>query len=234
MIIELHKVLQKDKYNAIPLNEKIFISKEVGYETIKMMGDANKGNQNNTSFANHFKDVKEQILAAFMIDENVENKGVKLSADLNLIKDLENEIKDTIIKEVKEIADSKDFSIDKGAKEKAYQKILSILEPYMPEEKVTASSLFEKIKKEIMVPTNRLNTHFQTIGGMWTVNTWVKGDLRVQEMDEGYTHVVSKIDNNGMPQWSVTDRAYHKMKFENIKEEEFLEYFNAKKKSLKI
>lgn len=31
---------------------------------------------------------------------------------------------------------------------------------------------------------------YQTIGGMWTVDTWQKGNIRVQLMDEGYTTVV--------------------------------------------
>ena len=30
-----------------------------------------------------------------------------------------------------------------------------------------------------------------TIGGMWTVDTWRKGDVVVQLLDEGYTTVIS-------------------------------------------
>ncbi len=28
---------------------------------------------------------------------------------------------------------------------------------------------------------------YKTIGGMWTVDTWKRGDVTVQVMDEGYT-----------------------------------------------
>ncbi len=55
-----------------------------------------------------------------------------------------------------------------------------------------------------MTPTEQLEAIFQivrthgeyierdhkTMGGMWTVDTWVLGDIRVQLMDEGSTQAV--------------------------------------------
>lgn len=40
-------------------------------------------------------------------------------------------------------------------------------------------------QKQYYVPRD-----YQTIGGMWTVDTWKRGSVTVQLMDEGYTTVV--------------------------------------------
>lgn len=46
--------------------------------------------------------------------------------------------------------------------------------------------LIQKIRKEeFYVPRD-----YKTIGGGWTVDTWKRGDIMVQVMDEGYTTVI--------------------------------------------
>lgn len=61
---------------------------------------------------------------------------------------------------------------------------------------------FDKIKNIIKTDENYVPRNFQTIGGMWTVDTWKKGDMIFQLMDEGYTSVIRA------PGLKVTDSAY--------------------------
>ena len=54
-----------------------------------------------------------------------------------------------------------------------------------------AKQLISEVKQQAFyVPRN-----YQTMGGMWTVDTYVRGLLRVQVMDEGYT---TKLDAPGL------------------------------------
>ena len=46
-----------------------------------------------------------------------------------------------------------------------------------------AKQLISEVKQQVFyVPRN-----YQTMGGMWTVDTYVRGEVRVQVQDEGYT-----------------------------------------------
>ncbi len=48
------------------------------------------------------------------------------------------------------------------------------------------NDLIGKVKKtEFYMPRG-----YQTIGGMWTVDTWMRDGVQVKVMDEGYTTVV--------------------------------------------
>lgn len=47
-------------------------------------------------------------------------------------------------------------------------------------------TLISLVKKE----ENYIPRNYQTIGGMWTVDTWKKNDVMVQVMDEGYTTAI--------------------------------------------
>lgn len=49
---------------------------------------------------------------------------------------------------------------------------------------------FYAITKAVKQPEYYVTRPYQTIGGMWTVDTWTRGDVTVQVMDEGYTTVI--------------------------------------------
>lgn len=51
----------------------------------------------------------------------------------------------------------------------------------------TIKTLIAKVKSN----ENYVPRDYQTIGGMWTVDTWKLGDVSVKLMDEGYTTVVT-------------------------------------------
>ena len=51
-------------------------------------------------------------------------------------------------------------------------------------------SLIQELVNRVKTPENYVPRDYQTIGGMWTVDTWRQGDVTVQLMDEGYTTVV--------------------------------------------
>jgi hypothetical protein len=64
---------------------------------------------------------------------------------------------------------------------------------------------FELIKNRIKTDENYIPRNYQSVGGMWTVDTWREGVVEYQVMDEGYTSVISSPtvhvmclwDNNG-------------------------------------
>lgn len=45
----------------------------------------------------------------------------------------------------------------------------------------------KEIVQEVKKEENYIPRNYQTIGGMWTVDTWKKDGVTVQVMDEGYT-----------------------------------------------
>jgi hypothetical protein len=49
---------------------------------------------------------------------------------------------------------------------------------------------FLRIAAHIKKPTFFVPRPYQTIGGMWTVDTWELDGVRVQVMDEGYTTIL--------------------------------------------
>lgn len=51
-------------------------------------------------------------------------------------------------------------------------------------------NVFDEIVKIVKKPENYIPRDYQTIGGMWTVDTWIYRGVRVQLMDEGYTTVI--------------------------------------------
>ena len=46
---------------------------------------------------------------------------------------------------------------------------------------------FLSIYNLVMKPENYIPRGYQTIGGMWTIDTWKFKEITVQLMDEGYT-----------------------------------------------
>ena len=51
-------------------------------------------------------------------------------------------------------------------------------------------STLNQIVSMVKQPDFYVPRDYQTIGGMWTVDTWKRGDVTVKLMDEGYTTVV--------------------------------------------
>lgn len=49
---------------------------------------------------------------------------------------------------------------------------------------------FNKIKEKVKTKENEVIKNFKTIGGFWNVDTWKKGEISYQLMDEGYTERV--------------------------------------------
>jgi hypothetical protein len=79
---------------------------------------------------------------------------------------------------------------------------------------------FGKIKDTVKTDENYVPRNFQTIGGMWTVDTWKKGDIIFQLMDEGYTSVIRA------PGLKVTD-GYHGIIFQEGGED-LLDFYAGK------
>ena len=47
--------------------------------------------------------------------------------------------------------------------------------------------IFEQLKKNIKIDKNYVRRNYETIGGMWTVDTWENNGIIYQLMDEGAT-----------------------------------------------
>lgn len=54
----------------------------------------------------------------------------------------------------------------------------------------TPEQIVELIYQKVRTEGDVVPRDYQTIGGMWTVDTWVLGNVKAQMMDEGYTHVI--------------------------------------------
>lgn len=67
-------------------------------------------------------------------------------------------------------------------------------------------SLIQELIERVKTPENYVPRDYQTIGGMWTVDTWRLGDITVQLMDEGYTTVIRA------PELEVVD-GYHGIEY---------------------
>jgi hypothetical protein len=94
--------------------------------------------------------------------------------------------------------------------------------------KKTFNELVAKIKiKENFVPRD-----YKTIGGMWTVETWQKDDLKVQLMDEGYTLVLLKMNDENKVDWKIMRNGKDELFFENISEKEFQEKYSEEKRPI--
>jgi hypothetical protein len=52
---------------------------------------------------------------------------------------------------------------------------------------MTELKAFNTIWGKVKVNENYVPRNHQTIGGMWTVDTYRLGDITAQQMDEGYT-----------------------------------------------
>lgn len=53
------------------------------------------------------------------------------------------------------------------------------------------SSNIDTLTKMVKQSEFYVPRQYQTIGGMWTTDTWQRGDVKVQVMDEGYTTVIT-------------------------------------------
>ena len=82
--------------------------------------------------------------------------------------------------------------------------------------------IFNKFQKFIKNKDNHIPRDYQTIGGMWTVDTWMIDNYTLQLMDEGYTSIISFRENNSLS-WSVTNsfKGTTIITYENITKEEF-------------
>lgn len=52
---------------------------------------------------------------------------------------------------------------------------------------MTLEDTFQRIVSVVKQPKFYVPREYKTIGGMWTVDTWVRDEVTVQVMDEGYT-----------------------------------------------
>lgn len=50
-----------------------------------------------------------------------------------------------------------------------------------------SKTVFRSIVDSVKQDQFYVPREYKTIGGMWTVDTWKRGDVTVQVMDEGYT-----------------------------------------------
>lgn len=82
-----------------------------------------------------------------------------------------------------------------------------------------AHSIFFELKNQLKEQNNYIPRNYKTIGGMWTVETWQKDNLRLQIMDEGYTTVISFIQNDNVL-WQAVE-SVKGFTYENISELEF-------------
>lgn len=62
--------------------------------------------------------------------------------------------------------------------------------------KLLMRELFIKITQIVKQDENYVPREYQTVGGMWTVDTYKKGDVTVQLMDEGWTLRLASKDVN--------------------------------------
>ena len=56
---------------------------------------------------------------------------------------------------------------------------------------MTDMEIYKKVYDVLRREENYVPRDYQTIGGMWTVDTWRKGDVTLRIMDEGYTIIIS-------------------------------------------
>jgi hypothetical protein len=62
--------------------------------------------------------------------------------------------------------------------------------------------VFHQIEKTVRQKENYIPRNYKTVGGMWTVDTYKKGDVTLQVMDEGWTTrifspTISATDSGG-------------------------------------
>lgn len=46
---------------------------------------------------------------------------------------------------------------------------------------------FNRVRERVRIKENEVVKNYNTIGGFWNVDTWKKGNISYQIMDEGYT-----------------------------------------------
>ena len=88
--------------------------------------------------------------------------------------------------------------------------------------------IFDQIVSEIKVNENFVPRDYKTIGGMWTVETWAKEDLKVQVMDEGYTLVLLKMSEENKVEWRIIRNYKDELSFDGISETDFSNNFSKK------
>jgi hypothetical protein len=69
-------------------------------------------------------------------------------------------------------------------------------------DEILIKTMFQQIEKIIRKDSNYVPRNYKTVGGMWTVDTYKKGDITLQIMDEGWTSKIfsdkiSAIDSGG-------------------------------------
>ena len=56
---------------------------------------------------------------------------------------------------------------------------------------MNATEAFDKIVAAVKKQENFVPRNYQSIGGMWTVDSWRLGDIGFQLADEGYTDIIN-------------------------------------------
>lgn len=94
-----------------------------------------------------------------------------------------------------------------------------------------AHSIFFELKNQLKQKNNYIPRNYQTIGGMWTTETWKNDNLRLQVMDEGYTTDISFVENDKVL-WSVVE-TMKGFTYKNTSELEFQSFAENYLQSLK-
>lgn len=59
---------------------------------------------------------------------------------------------------------------------------------------MNANKVFNELYARVKTKENYVPRDYQTIGGFWTVDTWVKNNVTAKLMDEGCTRVIMTND----------------------------------------
>lgn len=92
-------------------------------------------------------------------------------------------------------------------------------------------NIFNELVAKIKIKENFVPRDYKTIGGMWTVETWQKDDFEVQLMDEGYTLVLLKMNDENKVDWKIMRNGQDELFFKNISEKDFQEKYSEEKKT---
>ncbi len=93
-------------------------------------------------------------------------------------------------------------------------------------------NIFNELVAKIKIKENFVPRDYKTIGGMWTVETWQKDDFKVQLMDEGYTLVLLKMNDENKVDWKIMRNGKDELFFENISEKDFQEKYSEEKRPI--
>lgn len=87
---------------------------------------------------------------------------------------------------------------------------------------ISGIDLFNALKVIIKLPENYKPGEYQTIGGMWAVDTWQYRDILFQVMDEGWFEKIIFGDKKVFVSWGRGNS----VGYENTNEQEFIVFAN--------